>query len=367
MRESWQMLKRLRTRFSTRALTGIAVSLFLVLCLVVSASAGDEVEGPKSSEGDVTSKGQESGTVEDLKRKGFPVMSNPRKLVYTQTAAQSIPEVVADLGNVVTRNLCHRNTDMGAGGSEILLYRLIIPGNIKVLRLVEEGRKDPDTVTRLLSDAMRDCVSDHDKVLQVWEVEFPKWARGERAGPFTGEGDEHYNQHRRYEDSILEYPRIHNVFYSASYILANIGRVNTQLLAEWIQKEKPWRYRCVDMDIWLIDRYFAQLSSEDSIHAGKHAVLKQGTDISGSRVSMSKWNAIWDIHEPLLAARRVNLSDIQTIEVLEIPMQLPIKDEQLKQRMIENFLDHCKRVGSRVEVRPGTERHKEGVSSGNFR
>ena len=67
-----------------------------------------------------------------------------------------------------------------------------------------------------------------------------------------------YNKNRRYQCPLLEFQRIHDVAYMSLYILANIGQLDADLLAEWIQKEEPPLYDCPDMDLWLIDAYFRQ-------------------------------------------------------------------------------------------------------------
>ena len=179
-------------------------------------------------------------TEADLTAKGFPRMSNPRKFCYTQTAAQSTAEVVADLGNHPVMELCYL---MQGGGNismpnQILHCHCKVMPNIKVIRLIEEGRNDPATVSSLLEDAIRQCLTDYDKDLQGWNE-----ARARGEGFFGGgDNDEYYNKHRKYECPQMEFRRINHVANMSLYILANIGQLDADLLAEWIQKKKPPLY-----------------------------------------------------------------------------------------------------------------------------
>jgi hypothetical protein len=277
-------------------------------------------------------------TEADLAAKGFPRMSNPRKACYTQTAPQSTAEVVADLGNVPVMELCYL---MRGGGNismpnEILHYCDKIMPNIKVIRLIEEGRKDPAIVSSLLKDAVRQCLTDYDKDLQGWNE---SRARGENASG-TGDNDEYYNTNRKYECPQMEFRRINHVANMSLYILANIGQLDADLLAEWIRKEKPQLYHCPDMDLWLIDAYFRQASQSSSDAAGKYTGLTKGLNIAGEKAIQSKWNAIWDIHDHMFSAAKVNPESIETVETLRIPPELPASlDEKTKEQIIRNFLD----------------------------
>jgi len=64
-------------------------------------------------------------TVQDLMDKGFPLMSNPRKAAYAQTAQQTTAEVVADLGNEMTIGYCALDIDLVAPRG--ILHATIVP------------------------------------------------------------------------------------------------------------------------------------------------------------------------------------------------------------------------------------------------
>lgn len=249
-------------------------------------------------------------TIQDLMDKGFPLMENPRKAAYTQTAQQTTAEVVSDLGNEMTIGYCSLHINIDALPTDIARYYRAISAHIKVMRLIEEGRQNPAMVSQLLQDAIRDCTSGYNEVWQARNVEWIKWTTGQWAPSGTGDDDEYYNTYRKYKDAILEFERLHNVIYSSFYILANVGRDDPKLLGEWIQKDKHPQYLCTDMDVFLVDCYFNQVR-DSSEAAKKHAALTDGFNISGERVRQSAWNALWDVHHPLLAAKKVNLSDMK--------------------------------------------------------
>jgi hypothetical protein len=137
----------------------------------------------------------------------------------------------------------------------------------------------------------------------------------------------------------MEFRRIHDVAYMSLYILANIGQLDTALLAEWVRKEKPQLYHCPDMDLWLIDAYFNQ-DAVASAAAEKHAALTKGLNITGRKTLQSKWDQPWDIHDQMFRMAKINPRDIKTIETLRIPPDLPPKlDQDTKSRILQNFLD----------------------------
>jgi hypothetical protein len=285
-------------------------------------------------------------TNEDLLAKGFPMMSNPRKAAYTETAEQTTKEVVADLGNMFVLEYCRQNEDTLKVGDDLSYWSGVIPPNIKVLRLIEEGRKSPDAVGGLLRDSVTACLQSYDYYRQARADEWAAIRAGTRSEPVTSEDDPYYREHRTYESAIDEFVRLNRVVYMDFYTLASIGQLGPpQLLAEWFQKEKPWAYQETNFDVWLIDCYFKQVAPQappdEAGFAAKHTGLIGEAKISGSRIVESRWNASWDIHDWMLGAKNVNLSDIETIDVLEIPQSIPL-DDDVKKQIIENFREYAK-------------------------
>jgi len=213
------------------------------------------------------------------------------------------------------------------------------------MRLIEEGRQNPGVVSEFLRAAIGDCMSVYNEVRQARDAERPQVVRGQLVPAPNSENDKYYNEHRRHQSAVVEFDRLNNVIYSSFYILANIGRLDAELLAGWIQKEKHPQYVCTDMDVFLVDCYYKQVP-DSSEAATKHAALTEGFNISGEKVKQSAWNALWDVHHPLLAAKKVNLSDVKTIEVIKIPpVRLPeALDEKMKDQIIKNFLTSIKQM-----------------------
>ena len=273
-------------------------------------------------------------TMEDLQAKGFPLISNPRKAAYTQTAPQSVEEVVRDLGNMMVIEYCSLHIGITQDPTIIGHYYRIINPNIKVLRLIEEGRRKPEAITPLLSDAINNCLADYDsahkRYREAWKS--GKWGSG------TGDNDSYYEEHRTYSDPVLELGRRHDSVYMAFYVMANLDCLDPHLLAMWINKQDDRRWRCEDMNLWLIDCYFRQ-PGDKSDASKRHFDLLGGEAIGGKRVRQSQWNAPWDIHHPLLLAKHVDTKDIVTIEVLRIPRSLSRTiDGKMRERVLANFL-----------------------------
>ena len=273
-------------------------------------------------------------TVEDMLDKGFPLMSNPRREAHQQTAAQTTEQVVEDMGNHMVLEYCARGTEMAA--IYIGRYARDIPPSIKALRLIEEGRADGEKVSGLLHEAVETVIGDWPAMVQAFN---DAWDRRDWT-TVTGEGDTYYAEHHRYEHPMLETRRQQTVAYMSFYILANIERLDGDLLGRWLALDKPWRLTCLDMDVWCVDAYF-QGQGQDTAAAQRHAALTEGVTIATEKTRESRWTAIADVHDFLLAARHVNVADIPTIEVLRIPDDLPKSfSKQTRQQVIQNFLEH---------------------------
>ena len=94
---------------------------------------------------------------------------------------------------------------------------------------------------------------------------------------------------------------------------------------------------CKAMDVWLIDRYFQSPKAAGTPTAARHREIAGLEHMTGTKQRQSRWNAGWSIHDPMLKRGEVDTSDIETIEVLKIPLYLPI-DEPTCDKLIESFL-----------------------------
>jgi hypothetical protein len=262
------------------------------------------------------------GTMGELLKKGFPSISTPRNHVYEQTARQSLPEVVADLGNPTTMEMCRVNV-YGGMRNNIGHWWDRLSRNVKIMRLIEEGRKRPEIVAPLVKKGIREALDSYDTVKKAALIEQEKYFKGLRPSATISSNDAYYNKNFKYKDPLFEQIRLPDVIYASFYILANLNQIDSpQLLAEWIQKEKFLRTDCKRLNVFLVDCYFKQPQVTGTSAAKQYTEITQGYKLSGDKVKQSSWKAAWDIHDFLLAARKVDVSDLPTIEVLEIPRDL---------------------------------------------
>jgi len=256
-------------------------------------------------------------------------MSNPRHAAYTQTAKQTTAEVVADLGNHIIMLYCSL-PDIKPPINDIAYWWSTAQRNIKVIRLIQEGRENPEFVSSLLVKEIRKCLSEHGAAFESYKEE------RKRVKVVVPDG-KYYTQHGRYKSPIIEYARLYDVVYSSLYVLANIDRLDPVLMDDWFREPRRRSYDCKDMNIWLIDRYYQQADARATEHGRQHAALTRGLTISGARDKRSQWNALWEHDHFLLRARNVDVSDLQTIEVLDIPRELSIPS-QTKDQVLANFM-----------------------------
>ena len=295
----------------------------------------DRTKLPDNSVYVVWAKVIKSNTMSELVAKGLPPISVPRKRALVQTARQTTEEVVADLGNFfVVSDSADRDGAYSLG--TIRRWGRTIPRNLKVLRLIEEGREDPARLSRLLRQAILEALSAYDDLIEAKKKPLPPSAvSGVRLN------DPYYAKHKRYRSHSFERGRIHFVAIASFYVLANIGEMNDgKLLRAWIAQEKP-DATCRAMDVWLIDQWCATETGRRSSYAAKYKELAGTQAISGKRKKISKWNAPWEARHPLLVARQVDPSDLPTIEVLDIPDSLAMTTERRKQ-IISEFLKATK-------------------------
>ncbi len=274
----------------------------------------------------------------ELAIKGLPLMPAARRLACRQTARQSIQQLAADLGNVLVSDLCSVCAEMWAPPSELTrYYRQML--NVKVLRLTEQGREDRDTVSRLLRENIAKSMADFEPTRKAF---IDAWRQG-RLPEGVKWDDPYYKEHGRYKHPAVELDRLKDVIYMSFYILANIDELRKiDLLAQWVGMEREYADYCVDMDVWLIDSYFINYGMGAEA-AERHAELTGSNIISGRIVDQSRWNAAWDIHDPLLSSNGIDTTAIQTIEVFKIPTELPrALDEETKKLIIRNFLDFAR-------------------------
>ena len=316
------------TRLSSKY-TQLSVEICVVSGLIFSAAMLALAFGSRTLHGQTVqpSKSSEVATRERPRSNGESVMVGFRQRAYIQTDQQTIAEVVEDLGNIFV--MTYTADPRRLTSPDLLEYWAgSMPSYLKVLRLIEEGRKDSSQITTLLKQAISDSLSTYNRAREAKAAYDRQWAAGKVPAPTVAADDPYYLQHKRYQDPTYELKRLHQVVYCSFYVLANIGQLRDPgLLAEWIRKEKLPGYNCRAMDIWLIDCYFNVVEMDETAHTEKHTALFLARRVSGSYKEMARWNEPWSLEPPFRAVKDLDNSKIETIRVLDIPNRLSIREQ----------------------------------------
>jgi len=275
---------------------------------------------------DIVKKEREKrSTAEDILMRGLPLMPNPRKEAIEFTASKSLEQVADNLGNIGIMELC-RNGNVWGVASGISFWATALPPNTMVLRLIEEGRREPDRVAAVLETAITKKIA---HLAEIRKNQPSARAASDKAG---------YEMHA---DALSTQFSIAGAFFA----LANIGRLdNPGLLDRWLVAQKPEGYRTWEMETWLIDCYFRSPKRRSNSHAASHVIMTKDRALVGPKRLFSTWNQPWDVNDPMLIATRVNTKDIQTIEVLSVPMEYPFAFRETV-AIQENFRQHVKELG----------------------
>ena len=170
-----------------------------------------------------------------------------------------------------------------------------------------------------------------------------------RVGGGATESDPYYKKHYKYESAPFEWGRTNYSAQASFYILANLGELNqpevTALLGKWVARPQFWAHAGKEYDAWLACRFFAGEDLNGGAYRTRHSDILQDKEVPvGEMMSVSRWNALFDIHNFLVKVRNVDTSDVPTIEVIRIPGELPLSAEQVD-GVIKNFQDYCKTLG----------------------
>ena len=140
------------------------------------------------------------------------------------------------------------------------------------------------------------------------------------------------------------------------FALANIDvdRLNDpavlDLLARWIVPQKPHGDMPTLMVLWVIDHYFRSTDAANSRHGAAHLAIVNDRTVIGPGQVVSKWNAPWGLNDPLLRMTGVDVSDIETIEVLHIPRKKSPFEQYFKSH--ENFRQHVEQLRAAGTLTP---------------
>ena len=267
-----------------------------------------------------------TSTAESSIEKRFVPISTPRRDILRFVTSRSLEEVARDLGDFWIMELC-RDPNVYGTGSGMLFWATAVPPNIMVLRLIEEGREDPDRVSDILTKAIAKKI---EKLAEVCK---------NQKNPPTGKP---YDIHREAVSTRFSIA-------GAFYVLANIDRLKNpavlDLLERWIAAPKPRGYESAGIEIWVIDYYFRLTDAPGNRHAAAHLAIANDRVPAGPKRVFSKWNQPWDVNDWRLHAVGVNVKDFETIEVLTIPGKVALTFDDVI-RIRENFRQHVKQLRS---------------------
>jgi hypothetical protein len=260
--------------------------------------------------------------------KGFPLRSRARDYAITHTQSQPIPDLVADLGNQSFISTTLADYDDIGTINDIKTWSVVLTRSTKVLRLIEEGRQHPDAVMPLLRESIRQTLALYGSASKARREEANLIFQNKASLPGIWEGDPYYAKNFRYQDSIFEFERIHYQIYSCFYVISNIGNFqqeDRQLLQAWLGLPRGWGTDCVDLNYWLVD---AAMGGSDRV-----AAPSRSTSVSEGKIQRARWNASWELDNPLLAAKRVNTRDIPRIEIRDVEATPELTDDVKKARI----------------------------------
>ena len=248
------------------------------------------------------------GTMNELTRLGLPPMTGPRGVALKITASKTTEEAAADIGNVKVWYLCG-SPNIPISTFDLSYWRDRLQKSLLVLRLIEEGRNAREQVAPLLVRTVRREIKNFGKLRTI--------AKEQRAA------QEHL------EVTKMKMPDGGSLFEEASratrclaasiYVLANIGRLDADLLLEWVNVRKVRGLETAVLETWAIDHYFRQPDCPPSEGKRLHMEMCGDRAMATGKRRMSRWRAPWDVNNPFLRVADVDTGDLPTIDVLEIP------------------------------------------------
>ena len=250
-----------------------------------------------------------TSTAEDV-----PRIDPVRKELIDSVARMSLEEV-AD-------NLDDRYTDLS--GTSFEGYRRhmgsanfwpeSLPANIMVLRLIEEGRQDPDRVCAMLEKSLAR------KIDEMWE-----------------------KHEQRYDEVVAREFAVAAGF----YVLANIDRLNDPVLLErWFAApRRPSSATLSGLQLWFIDCYFRSPKMASSPYAAIHRAVPKKAPLPNERHMRPKWDQPWEVGPTWRAQSSAHAGDPNGIEVLTIPFNGLVDSAVELHRVEENFQEYIKQLG----------------------
>ena len=182
-----------------------------------------------------------------------------------------------------------------------------LPANIMVLRLIEEGRKDPDRVCAMLEKSLAR------KIDEFWEI-----------------------PEQRYDE--MEF-----AIEAGFYVLANIDRLNDPVLLErWFAAPgRPSRW-FGGLALWFTDCYFRSPKMASSPYAAIHCAIPKNAPLPNERHMRQKWDQAWEVGSPWRERSSAHVGDANRIEVLTVPFNSLFDGAVVG--VVENWLEYVKQL-----------------------
>lgn len=311
-------------------------------------------EGIAFIQEEITSGGEQA--VKALKDVGAPLMSNPQRYVVQQTAKQTIKEVVLDLGNF----WASWGFAGGKGINDRMVFRVRHPllRNVKIKRLVEAGRREPERIGGLLSKKVAEVIRHYPNAVDVskrflkgeWKDDPEGWKRASTYSFILGRPNSDSPHTRRWE---IEFATI-----NALYVLAHLDYEPTiDTVVQVARMKKPRACRYTGFLVWCADRSLRQFPREELSEPALSALaeyrrLLKGVDLSARTVEVSRWNALWDIRDPMMAMSGADISSFPTFPMLELPTVI---DKAFTKQEMEDILSAFLRVYDAAKEHARTE------------
>jgi hypothetical protein len=279
---------------------------------------------------------------------GTRFTSNPQAEMVTETARQSIEEVADDIGNYwTTCGLIAWMANGPANGTGDLAYTFA--RDVKVKRLIEAGRQDPERVGKLLVRKIESVIPHYHNAR--WLADMPFKERLALPGGWRSAST--YKPVQKNSDSAeLRLDEIEFAVFNSLHVLANLQyRPGMDALAKVISMKAPRACRYPAFLVHVADSFLSRypqdtLSTAARACMGTHRLLLKGAQPGGWRVQVSRWDSPGDIADPMLGI--LGLDDtplrkpelLMEVEIIPVDIDARLKDVDLE-AVLANFVKFC--------------------------
>ena len=259
--------------------------------------------------------------IDQLLSKGLPVSPPLHRATKDQLAGKSIEELIKDVGNQWSATAVHFGGRFNWASIHALTSCL--PKNVRVIRIIEEGRRDPGKVGALLAADLRRRIREFPETYRRFREATDKTADGSLGFAMGHDGAAiGSNAARKFEEDRY-------AISAAMWILVNIEYAKgVDAIAEfgfllehpnrriWAERDMVRTYLCPGIAVYA----GAMLLREDTSpkFAGARqafaAVLKD-MEVSGGRETVNGSHALYPTGHLGLAMTRIDTSSQPTLQV----------------------------------------------------